>query len=222
MGLHPAVRDAARQRHLHLIGGRTRRGARHCRGDLPAAADVHDGRDAAGRRALGRDDAAGASPGWASSTAATSAAPSSAACSPASICCASSTWRSPPTWPWRSTSRSRRSACCLSKSTPYTPATVADGARVERAPGATRVYIAIALSGFTALAAQVLWTRLLSLLFGATVYTFSLILGGVPGRSRHRQHDRRGDRAQTRQPARRARLVSDAALRRAGLGRRTC
>jgi spermidine synthase len=40
------------------------------------------------------------------------------------------------------------------------------------------VYIAIALSGFTALAAQVLWTRLLSLTFGATAYTFSLILGG--------------------------------------------
>ena len=45
------------------------------------------------------------------------------------------------------------------------------------APGATSVYLAIALSGFTALSAQVLWTRLLSLLFGATVYTFSLILG---------------------------------------------
>ena len=34
------------------------------------------------------------------------------------------------------------------------------------------------ISGFTALAAQVLWTRLLSLSFGATAYTFSLILGG--------------------------------------------
>jgi hypothetical protein len=40
------------------------------------------------------------------------------------------------------------------------------------------VYIAIGISGFTALAAQVLWTRLLSLSFGATAYTFSLILGG--------------------------------------------
>jgi spermidine synthase len=38
------------------------------------------------------------------------------------------------------------------------------------------VYIAIALSGLTALAAEVIWTRLLSLLFGATTYTFSLIL----------------------------------------------
>src|SRR5205814_1588719 len=39
-----------------------------------------------------------------------------------------------------------------------------------------RVYATIALSGLTALSAQVIWTRLLSLLFGGTVYTFSLIL----------------------------------------------
>jgi spermidine synthase len=38
------------------------------------------------------------------------------------------------------------------------------------------VYIAIGLSGFCALAAQVIWTRVLSLLFGASTYTFSLIL----------------------------------------------
>ena len=44
------------------------------------------------------------------------------------------------------------------------------------APGAWAVYVAIALSGATALASQVIWTRTLSLLFGATVYTFSLIL----------------------------------------------
>ena len=43
-------------------------------------------------------------------------------------------------------------------------------------PGAWAVYVAIALSGLTALAAEVIWTRMLSLLFGATVYTFSLIL----------------------------------------------
>jgi len=45
-----------------------------------------------------------------------------------------------------------------------------------RATGAVGVYVVIALSGFTALAAEVIWTRLLSLLFGATTYTFSLIL----------------------------------------------
>jgi len=38
------------------------------------------------------------------------------------------------------------------------------------------VYVAIALSGFAALAGEVIWTRLLGLLFGATVYTFSIIL----------------------------------------------
>ena len=38
------------------------------------------------------------------------------------------------------------------------------------------VYISIALSGLTALACEVIWTRILSLLYGATVYTFSLIL----------------------------------------------
>ncbi len=43
-------------------------------------------------------------------------------------------------------------------------------------PARRLVYVAIALSGLTALASEVLWTRLLSLLFGATTYTFSLIL----------------------------------------------
>ncbi|SPE25811.1 Spermine synthase (fragment) [Candidatus Sulfopaludibacter sp. SbA3] len=38
------------------------------------------------------------------------------------------------------------------------------------------VYIAIALSGATALGAEVIWTRLMGLLLGATVYTFSIIL----------------------------------------------
>ena len=40
------------------------------------------------------------------------------------------------------------------------------------------VFLAIALSGFTALSAEVVWTRVLSLLFGGTTYTFSLILAG--------------------------------------------
>lgn len=38
------------------------------------------------------------------------------------------------------------------------------------------VYVAIALSGCTALGAEVVWTRLLSLMFNGTTYTFSLIL----------------------------------------------
>ena len=42
---------------------------------------------------------------------------------------------------------------------------------------AWRVYVAIAISGACALGAQVIWTRLLSLMMGATVYAFSIILG---------------------------------------------
>jgi spermidine synthase len=42
--------------------------------------------------------------------------------------------------------------------------------------GSGPVYLTIALSGFTALASEVVWTRLLSLNLGATTYTFSLIL----------------------------------------------
>jgi spermidine synthase len=38
------------------------------------------------------------------------------------------------------------------------------------------IYFVAAISGFTALGAEVVWTRQLSLLFGASVYTFSLIL----------------------------------------------
>ena len=38
------------------------------------------------------------------------------------------------------------------------------------------VYVAIAISGFCALVGEVVWTRLLGLLFGATVYTFSIIV----------------------------------------------
>ncbi len=45
-----------------------------------------------------------------------------------------------------------------------------------RPAGAWAVYPAIALSGMSALGAEVVWTRLLSLMLGATVYTFSLIL----------------------------------------------
>jgi spermidine synthase len=46
----------------------------------------------------------------------------------------------------------------------------------ERSSGSRGVYVAIGLSGMSALGAEVVWTRLLSLLLGATVYTFSLIL----------------------------------------------
>jgi spermidine synthase len=42
--------------------------------------------------------------------------------------------------------------------------------------GSWPVYVTIALSGMTALAAEVVWTRTLSLLLGATVYAFALIV----------------------------------------------
>jgi spermidine synthase len=46
----------------------------------------------------------------------------------------------------------------------------------EAIPDAWAVHLTIALSGFCALAAEVIWTRRLSLMLGATVYTFSIIL----------------------------------------------
>ncbi len=54
-------------------------------------------------------------------------------------------------------------------------ATEEDAGRHSR-PGTGRVYLAIGLSGMCALGAEVVWTRLLTLLIGATVYTFSIIL----------------------------------------------
>jgi spermidine synthase len=66
-------------------------------------------------------------------------------------------------------------ALALAGRTEYERAPEESG-RIERAAGAWAVYFAIGLSGLTALACEVLWTRSLSLLFGATTYTFSLIL----------------------------------------------
>jgi spermidine synthase len=64
--------------------------------------------------------------------------------------------------------------------TPHTVITATPGDEPLAAPSTPEisklVYIAIALSGLTALGSEVVWTRVLSLLFGATTYTFSLIL----------------------------------------------
>lgn len=52
----------------------------------------------------------------------------------------------------------------------------------DAAPGSIRsgrdpaVYVVIAISGFCALAAEAVWTRILGLLLGASVYTFAIIL----------------------------------------------
>ena len=71
---------------------------------------------------------------------------------------------------------SRRSRCSIAQDRRRTRHVGRRRRRSNAPPGAWAVYVAIALSGFTALGAEVIWTRLLSLLFGATVYTFSLIL----------------------------------------------
>lgn len=55
-----------------------------------------------------------------------------------------------------------------------TPVTA--GERKGSARGYWPVYLTIALSGACALGAEVIWTRLLGLMLGATVYTFSIIL----------------------------------------------
>lgn len=65
-------------------------------------------------------------------------------------------------------------ALALSSSARHEVTADAADDRIERKAGA--VYLAIALSGLSALGAEVVWTRLLSLMLGATVYTFSLIL----------------------------------------------
>jgi spermidine synthase len=66
----------------------------------------------------------------------------------------------------------------LAKATPHEGPAVAPSAEDNVIPRESwPVYAAIGLSGMTALGAEVIWTRLLSLMLGATVYTFSLILG---------------------------------------------
>ena len=50
------------------------------------------------------------------------------------------------------------------------------GLRPSIPPSPNSVHIVIALSGLCALGAEVVWTRLLSLLLGASVYTFSIIV----------------------------------------------
>ena len=69
-------------------------------------------------------------------------------------------------------------ALLIARSAPALTAAAADEPvpAPRRVGAAWAVYVAIALSGATALASEGIWTRVLSLLFGGTVYTFSLIL----------------------------------------------
>lgn len=65
----------------------------------------------------------------------------------------------------------------LAKTTSYSTADEVDHPEsVDVAPAAPAVLFAIGMSGATALGAEVVWTRLMTLNFGGTTYTFSLIL----------------------------------------------
>jgi spermidine synthase len=55
-------------------------------------------------------------------------------------------------------------------------ASTSDKRQLTVLPSSWTIYVSIALSGMTALSAEVIWTRHLSLLLGATVYTFALVL----------------------------------------------
>ena len=72
----------------------------------------------------------------------------------------------------RTPSRTPTSSASSANDSTSARGVTATGARA----GAREVYIAIGISGACALAAEVVWTRLLSLTFGASVYTFSMIL----------------------------------------------
>jgi spermidine synthase len=64
----------------------------------------------------------------------------------------------------------------LARLSPHQAAAEASPLDGAGASGYWPVYAAIALSGASALGAEVVWTRLLGLMLGATVYTFSIIL----------------------------------------------
>jgi spermidine synthase len=64
----------------------------------------------------------------------------------------------------------------LARLSPYLEPAKASFNKDADTPASLPVYTAIALSGASALGAEVVWTRLLGLLFGSTVYVFSLIL----------------------------------------------
>lgn len=66
--------------------------------------------------------------------------------------------------------------CLAARSTHRVPADDAAKNLVPGVSGGWAVYVTIALSGMAALGAEVVWTRLVSLMLGGTVYTFSIIL----------------------------------------------
>jgi spermidine synthase len=67
-------------------------------------------------------------------------------------------------------------ALLIARTAPYEAPAPEETGAVAQPRGAWAIYVAIGISGMTALSAEVIWTRILSLLYGGTVYTFSLIL----------------------------------------------
>ena len=67
-------------------------------------------------------------------------------------------------------------ALVLVRNAPYTPAEPSQAASPDSHRETRIVFAVIAISGLCALGAEVVWTRLLATLMGATVYTFSIIL----------------------------------------------
>ena len=67
-------------------------------------------------------------------------------------------------------------AFLMAKWSAYSPAESESKVSGSAAPGSWSVYVVIGFSGMAALGAEVIWTRVLSMLFGASVYTFSIIL----------------------------------------------
>jgi spermidine synthase len=67
-------------------------------------------------------------------------------------------------------------ALMLAKWAEYKPSEAAASTAPVRAADAKIVYLVIGISGMCALGAEVVWTRLLATMMGATVYTFSVIL----------------------------------------------
>jgi len=107
----------------------------------------------------------------------------------------------------------------LARLSPHTPGDEVPPLNGVGASGYWPVYAAIAFSGAGALGAEVVWTRLLGLMLGATVYTFFHHSVDLSGGSRHRQRRRLHRRALPLAPPRGPGLVPDGPRRHRRLDR---
>ena len=166
---------------------------------LPAAAHPADGRDAAGDRSLGRGHAARR---LLAGLLLRRQHRRRGLRLPAGRLLPAASPRHghrPRTSPWPSMSSWRRSPCRWQASLIEDPLPIRLGLQIGNLQCAksampSMVYLVMRLSGLTALGAEVVWTRILSLLLGGTVYTFSIILAvflvGPGDRQQHRIGDR--------------------------------